>query len=66
MGLLEKIGVRPPSVSSVSNEIKSLKSLMQYLSDSGKHNTTSYRLIKTSVSKLMDFEKLNSDHNKKK
>lgn len=51
---------------SVQSEIKTISSLMEEMIKDGLLNSTSYRLLKTAVSKLKDFQKLNSSNEKKK
>ena len=50
---------------SVQSEIKTISSLMEEMTKDGLLNSTSYRLLKTAVSKLKDFQKLNSSNEKK-
>jgi len=54
-----------PAPFSAHVEISSLTCLMDDVKASGKHNTTSYRLLKTPLSKLKEFEKLNKQDEKK-
>ena len=52
-----------PKAHTFSVEIKSISKHMNEMVEKGKLNSPSYRLLKTAVSKLKDFENLNRPTN---
>ena len=57
--------VRPAPVKSVDSESTSITDLLEYMHALGESNSSSYRLLKTALSKLKEFKKLNKQDEKK-